>query len=48
VQVRGHTVELAGPPVPINSDGELGDGVSHRTWTVQPRAWRLLAPPPIR
>src|ERR687893_117767 len=44
VLVRGRTVELAGPPVPINSDGELGDGVSHRRWTVQPRAWWVLAP----
>jgi YegS/Rv2252/BmrU family lipid kinase len=48
VLARGRTVELAGPPVPINSDGELGDGVSHRTWTVQPRAWRVIAPPAIR
>ncbi len=48
VLARGRTVELAGSPVPINSDGELGDGVSHRTWTVQPRAWRVLAPPVIR
>ncbi|MGH3811017.1 MAG: diacylglycerol/lipid kinase family protein [Pseudonocardiaceae bacterium] len=48
VLTRGRTVELAGPPLPINSDGELGDGVSHRTWTVQPRAWRILAPPAIR
>jgi diacylglycerol kinase family enzyme len=47
VLARGRTVELAGPRVPINSDGELGDGVSHRTWTVQPRAWRVLAPPAI-
>ncbi|MGH3897906.1 MAG: hypothetical protein ACRDTA_06540 [Pseudonocardiaceae bacterium] len=48
VLTRGRTVELAGPPLPINSDGELGDGVSHRRWTVQPRAWRILAPPAIR
>lgn len=47
VLTRGRTVELAGPPVPINSDGELGDGVSHRRWTVRPRAWRILAPPAI-
>ncbi len=44
---RGRTVELAGPPVPINSDGELG-AISHRIWTVQPRAWRILAPPAVR
>ncbi|MGH3947153.1 MAG: diacylglycerol/lipid kinase family protein [Pseudonocardiaceae bacterium] len=44
VLTRGRTVELAGPAVPINSDGELGDGVSHRKWTVQPRAWRILVP----
>jgi YegS/Rv2252/BmrU family lipid kinase len=48
VLARGRTVELTGPSLPINSDGELGDGVSHHRWTVQPRAWRILAPPPIR
>ena len=48
VVTRGRRVELAGPSVPINSDGELSDGVGHRTWTVQPRAWRLLAPPARR
>ncbi len=48
VLTRGRTGELAGPPGPINSDGELGEGVSHRTWTVQPRAWRVLTPPVIR
>ncbi|MDQ4092576.1 MAG: lipid kinase, partial [Actinomycetota bacterium] len=48
VLTRGRRVELAGPPMPINSDGELGDGVSHRKWTVRPRAWRVLAPAAIR
>jgi YegS/Rv2252/BmrU family lipid kinase len=43
VLTRGRTVELTGPPVPINSDGELGE-VSHRKWTVQPRVWRVFAP----
>jgi len=38
VLTRGRRVELTGPPIPINSDGELGDAVSHRRWTVQPRA----------
>ncbi|HEU0127426.1 MAG TPA: diacylglycerol kinase family protein [Pseudonocardiaceae bacterium] len=48
VVTRGRRVELAGPPIPINSDGELGDGVSHRKWTVHRRAWRVLAPAAIR
>ena len=47
VLTRGRTVELTGPPLPINSDGELGDGVGHRRGTVQPRAWRILALPAI-
>ncbi|MGH3962287.1 MAG: diacylglycerol/lipid kinase family protein [Pseudonocardiaceae bacterium] len=48
VLTRGRRVELAGLPMPINSDGELGDAVSQRKWTVQPRAWRILTPPAIR
>ncbi|MGH3784997.1 MAG: diacylglycerol/lipid kinase family protein [Pseudonocardiaceae bacterium] len=48
VLTRGRTVELAGPPVPINSDGELSEGVSHRTWNVQPRVWRVIATPARR
>jgi diacylglycerol kinase family enzyme len=44
--VRGREVEIvaAGSPPPINADGELGDGVSRRNWTLRPRAWRMLAP----
>ena len=43
--VRGRTVEIAaGTPVPVNADGELEDGVSRRTWTLHPRAWRMLCP----
>jgi diacylglycerol kinase family enzyme len=48
VVTRGRRIELDGPPIPINSDGELGDGVSHRKWTVHRRAWRVLAPAAIR
>ena len=44
--VRGREVEVIaeGAPVPINTDGELEDGISRRSWSVQPRVWRMLAP----
>ena len=44
--VRGCEVEIVaeGAPVPINADGEPAAGVSRRRWSVQPRAWRMLAP----
>ena len=44
--VRGREVEVIaeGAPAPINTDGELEDGISRRSWSVQPRAWRMLAP----
>lgn len=45
VQVaRGRTVTVSGDPVGVNADGELGDEVSSRTWTVQAGAWSLLRP----
>lgn len=45
--VRARTVSVSGQPFPVNADGELSGPVSARTWTLQPRAWRLLAPPPV-
>ncbi|RAY16710.1 lipid kinase [Actinomadura craniellae] len=38
-------VTVRGEPFPINSDGEVSGPVEHRTWTVSPRAWRIVAPP---
>lgn len=41
---RGRSVTVAGEPFGVNADGELGDEVTRRTWTVQPGAWSLLRP----
>lgn len=41
---RGRSVSVRGEPVGVNADGELGDEVTARTWTVEPGAWLLLRP----
>ena len=41
---RGRSVTISGEPVGVNADGELGDEVTRRTWTVDPGAWKLLRP----
>jgi diacylglycerol kinase family enzyme len=41
---RGRTVEVSGEPVGVNADGELGDEVRRRRWTVEPAAWSLIRP----
>lgn len=41
---RGRSVTISGEPVGVNADGELGDEVTARTWTVDPGAWSLLRP----
>ena len=41
---RGRTVTLSGDPVGVNADGETGQEVRRRTWTVQPGAWWLVRP----
>ena len=41
---RGRTVTISGEPVGVNADGEVGDEITRRTWTVQPGAWSLLRP----
>lgn len=41
---RGRSVTVSGELVGVNADGELGDEVRRRTWTVQPAAWSLLRP----
>ena len=41
---RGTSVTISGEPVGVNADGELGDEVTRRTWTVRPGAWSLLRP----
>ena len=41
---RGRRVTVGGEPVGVNADGELDDGLTHRTWTVEPAAWSLVLP----
>jgi diacylglycerol kinase family enzyme len=41
---RGRSVTVWGEPVGVNSDGETGDDVRRRTWTVSPGAWTLIRP----
>ena len=41
---RGRSVTISGDPVGVNADGEVGDEVTRRTWTVEPGAWSLLRP----
>ncbi|MGQ0575224.1 MAG: diacylglycerol/lipid kinase family protein [Pseudonocardia sp.] len=41
---RGRVVEVSGPDTPVNSDGELGEPVTRRTWTLHPAAWRITVP----
>lgn len=42
--VQARHVAVSGQPFPYNADGEVGGPVRRREWTVEPRAWRLLAP----
>lgn len=42
--VRGRRIEVSGSLTPVNTDGELGDPVDRRTWTVHPGAWRITVP----
>ena len=41
---RGTSVTVSGEPVGVNSDGETGEDVRRRTWTVSPGAWLLVRP----
>ena len=42
---RGKTVTVSGEEVGVNADGELGDAVRRRRWTVEPKAWSLVRLP---
>ncbi len=42
--VRGRRVTVSGAPFPLNADGEVSDGLTSCTWTVQPGAWSALVP----
>lgn len=41
---RGTSVTISGEPMPLNVDGELGEPVARRTWTIEPAAWSLVRP----
>ncbi len=41
---RGTSVRVTGGPAPLNEDGEVGQDVTARTWSVRPGAWRLVGP----
>ena len=41
---RGTFVTVMGEEVGVNADGEVGDDIRRRTWTIQPGAWSLIRP----
>lgn len=41
---RGTTVTVVGEQVDVNVDGEVGDSIRRRKWTVDPSAWSLIRP----
>lgn len=41
---RGTFVTVMGEQVGVNADGEVGDDLRRRTWTIQPGAWSLIRP----
>lgn len=41
---RGRSVTVSGEPVAVNADGELGEQITRRTWSVEPACWFLLRP----
>jgi YegS/Rv2252/BmrU family lipid kinase len=41
---RGQSVDVDGDRAEVNADGELGEAVRRRTWTVVEGAWSLLVP----
>jgi diacylglycerol kinase family enzyme len=43
--VPGASVRISGEPVRHNTDGELSEAVTARTYQVLPAAWSLLVPP---
>jgi len=41
---RGRSVTISGEQVGVNADGETGDEVVRRRWSVEPLAWSLVRP----
>lgn len=44
IAVRGREIHIHGDPAPVNTDGELEDDVSDRSWRVLPGAWQIICP----
>ncbi len=44
LSVRAHQIAVSGRDFRYRADESLGGPVRHRTWTVQPAAWRLTVP----
>jgi len=44
IVTRGRQVRVSGPATPVNTDGELGEPVRDRCWSVLPGAWRITVP----
>jgi diacylglycerol kinase family enzyme len=42
VTARGTSTRVSGDPIGLDADGELGDPVRDRTWTLLPSAWALV------
>jgi diacylglycerol kinase family enzyme len=41
---RGREVTFSGPPVDLNADGDVEEGVASRTWRVERHAWSVTVP----
>jgi diacylglycerol kinase (ATP) len=41
---QARTLSVSGEPFHVDADGELDGPLRHRTWTVQPGAWRCILP----
>ena len=41
---RGTFVTVLGEEVGVNADGDVGEDIRRRTWTIQPGAWSLIRP----
>jgi diacylglycerol kinase (ATP) len=46
LHLRGQSVTIAGDPVAHDLDGEVTEERTSCTYTIQPRAWRMLLPAP--
>lgn len=44
VRTVAEQVTITGEPFRINTDGEVTEPTTSRTWTVLPRAWRIVTP----